>query len=241
MLLLIVLLQSCVIVNSKIPKGVNRKTILIKSEPTTARIYLNDEYLGKTPLKTKLWYEKEKFVNIKAEPVYPNQFAQNLFFKIPPIPPKLVIYMDYQARKKHSYEKEKKVYKIKEEVKKDVKKIKTVTEEIPAVLPVIYFETDKFNIESTEAEKIDFVTKLLQSYGDYKLSIHAHADERGSAEYNRELSQNRAQAVKDEFIKRGISGSRLEIFIHGEQITWDEDKQQVELHYNRAVDFRFSK
>ncbi|NIW78316.1 MAG: OmpA family protein [Calditrichae bacterium] len=42
-----------------------------------------------------------------------------------------------------------------------------------------------------------------------RLEIEGHSDNRGSAEYSRRLSENRAKAVMDYLIARGIASNRL--------------------------------
>lgn len=242
LILILALLIACTPVVTRIPRGVASQKILIKSEPTKAKIFINDKYLGKTPIKTELWYEKEKFVNIKAEPIYPNQFAQNLFFKIPPIPPKLVIYMNYQAKEKFGMEEEVKPYQAKKATTKDeLAEIKIIENEVPAVLPVVLFETDKFVIKPAEFEKIKFMIKLLKDFPDYKLNINAHADIRGTEEYNKELSAKRGKAVKEQFLRAGIAEDRLSIIIHGERSSFDETSKELDLQFNRSVDFTLYK
>lgn len=243
LLLLFVFTLGC----ARIPSGVNSGKILIKSKPTKAKIYVNNEYIGITPVCAKIWYEKEKFLNIKAEPIFPNQFPQNIYFEIPPIPPKLVIYMDYEVKIKvdifeEQQKKEAKIAGLLENVKKNetakvIEIIKIVKEPINLLLPIIYFETDKYNISDAAATELLEVVKLLENNPEYNLIIHAHADERGSIEYNRKLSLQRAMAVKQNLIEMELAENRLSIRVHGEQISFDEKEEKLEYKYNRFVDF----
>src|SRR6056297_2907032 len=84
--------------SQNIPKGIHKRNIIIKSLPTKAKIFLNNRYLGITPVKTELWYSHRSSINIKAEPLYPNQIPQNIFLRVPPIPDKMTIYMDYKPK-----------------------------------------------------------------------------------------------------------------------------------------------
>jgi outer membrane protein OmpA-like peptidoglycan-associated protein len=223
----------------KTPPGVTSQKILLKSEPTKARIYVNDVYIGKTPIKTTIWYEKEKFVNIKAEPIYPNQFPQNIFLKIPPIPPKLTIYMNYDKRKymmEEQAEFEEEAFVPEKIIEKEY-----ITQEIPVELPIIYFQSDQFDLNEESMNKLEKLSEILKENPDYNLSIHAHADERGEAEYNYRLSYQRGVAVKSALAEMGIEPERMEIFIHGEQKVFLESQELMELENSRTVDFQINK
>jgi cell division septation protein DedD len=50
---------------------------------------------------------------------------------------------------------------------------------------------------------------ILKETPDVKLQINSHSDERGEANYNKELSQRRAQSVVDYLIAKGINSERL--------------------------------
>lgn len=56
---------------------------------------------------------------------------------------------------------------------------------------------------------IDEVQDVLTAHPDWKLLIEGHTDKSGRAGWNRKLSLLRAEAVRDELLKRGISSARL--------------------------------
>src|SRR6056297_861494 len=90
----------------KIPKGATKERILIKSYPTKARIFIDNKYLGKTPIKTDLWYFKPRKVNIVVEPLFEGQIPQNLVMAIPSVPDKIVFYMNFNPETYYDYEQE---------------------------------------------------------------------------------------------------------------------------------------
>lgn len=75
--------------------GMFNSTIKIRSLPTKAMIYINEREIGTTPLSYKLSHEQSRMINIKAVPLYPNQYTQNIFVMIPPIPKTMTIYMNH--------------------------------------------------------------------------------------------------------------------------------------------------
>ena len=227
---------------SGISRGVFKKKMLIQSQPTPAKIYVNGEYIGITPVTTKLWYEKEKFVNIKAEPFYESQTPQNIYIKIPPIPPKLTIFMDYQEKEKVDIMKKQQELMTKMELqditeveKEIVEIIKIIKEPTLIKLPEIYFETDKDELVEKQQDKLFDLIVILQDHPEYNLTIHAHADERGNPDYNRQLSYRRGLSVRT-YLAGQVENS-MRIMVHGEQVTFSESNEKLDYQLNRVVNF----
>lgn len=73
----------------------------------------------------------------------------------------------------------------------------------------IYFDTNKSNVDE-EAEKVlDKLHAILVRHPFMEIELNAHTDFVGNDEFNLKLSVNRANAVSDYLIKKGISKSRL--------------------------------
>jgi outer membrane protein OmpA-like peptidoglycan-associated protein len=60
----------------------------------------------------------------------------------------------------------------------------------------VYFETDKFDIPSTELNRLLLFLNQLEELDIEKISIYGFTDDRGSDAYNEKLSQQRADAIK---------------------------------------------
>ncbi|MEJ8804361.1 OmpA family protein [Pontibacter sp. H249] len=82
----------------------------------------------------------------------------------------------------------------------------------------LLFETDKSQIRPEGEEKLQQVTNELKDLPQNgQIRIFGHADARASNEYNKELSADRANAVKDWLQnKGGIAANRLSIEAMGE-------------------------
>ncbi|MGF1555797.1 OmpA family protein [Paucihalobacter sp.] len=63
----------------------------------------------------------------------------------------------------------------------------------------VYFDTDKFDIPSTELNRLLLFLSQLEDIGIEKISIYGFTDDRGSESYNIKLSQQRADAIKSVF------------------------------------------
>lgn len=73
----------------------------------------------------------------------------------------------------------------------------------------IFFETAKWDILPRSDTEIRKLFDLLSRNPEMQIRINGHTDSRGSIEFNRELSLNRAKAVTDELIQLGIRSERL--------------------------------
>ena len=74
----------------------------------------------------------------------------------------------------------------------------------------INFDTDKASIKSDSQPVIDEIQKLLTSNNGLKVAIEGHTDNSGVAAHNKKLSEERANAVKNALIGKGIAANRLQ-------------------------------
>lgn len=88
----------------------------------------------------------------------------------------------------------------------------------PIILPLVEFEFDSFTLTSTARHIIDsLVVPVLVSNPTLRIEISAHTDSRGSDEYNEQLSQRRALAIRFYLINaRNIRPEVLEAKGYGE-------------------------
>ena len=68
----------------------------------------------------------------------------------------------------------------------------------------VYFDTDKYIVPLTEENRLLLFISQLDTIPIGKVSIYGFTDDRGSNKYNLELSQNRADAIKEMFAGYGI-------------------------------------
>ncbi len=82
---------------------------------------------------------------------------------------------------------------------------------------VIYFDTDRFNIDEVDAEALQSQAAWLRQYPGKMARIEGHADERGTREYNLALGERRANAARNYLISIGIPGDRLTVVSYGKE------------------------
>lgn len=87
----------------------------------------------------------------------------------------------------------------------------------PVLIDNIFYEFDKATLLSTSTKALDSLVMLLNDNPNITIELAAHTDYKGSAEYNRNLSQRRAEAVVKYLIGKGIAADRLTPKGYGEE------------------------
>lgn len=85
----------------------------------------------------------------------------------------------------------------------------------PKILNV-YYQYDSDSILPESFSVLDTVNQILNNNPSIKIELASHTDSRGSAEYNLDLSQNRAEACKAYLVKKGIDPLRIIPIGYGE-------------------------
>jgi len=78
------------------------------------------------------------------------------------------------------------------------------------VLENIFFETGKATLKPESFPQLDQVVTFLESNRSISMEISGHTDNTGSLKTNTELSQDRAQAVVDYLVDKGLDKSMLD-------------------------------
>jgi len=108
----------------------------------------------------------------------------------------------------------------------------------PIVLEGITFATNKFDV-TPESEKVLMGTlKTLQVNKDITVEISGHTDNVGSNEYNQNLSQRRADAVKAWLVSKGISADRITAVGYGENHPRVSNDTKENRRLNRRIEFK---
>jgi outer membrane protein OmpA-like peptidoglycan-associated protein/tetratricopeptide (TPR) repeat protein len=74
----------------------------------------------------------------------------------------------------------------------------------------VFFEFDRADIKPESEVELLEVVRLLQAHPKWKVEVQGHTDSVGTAMYNQQLSQRRAEAVRQFLIQRGIKAERIQ-------------------------------
>ena len=105
------------------------------------------------------------------------------------------------------------------------------------VLRNIHFDFDKATLRSTSEQELERLYGLLIKNKSIRLEIAGHTDNKGTIEYNIELSRNRAKAVVDFLVNKGIERTRLQANGYGETEPITTNTSAVGRQFNRRTEF----
>jgi len=104
----------------------------------------------------------------------------------------------------------------------------------------IQFITGSAKPTSKAIKELGDMLDYLNKYPEIKVSIEGHTDNVGKPEFNQELSQKRAEAVKAAIVKKGISEDRITATGFGMDQPIADNKTAAGKSKNRRVEFKFS-
>jgi outer membrane protein OmpA-like peptidoglycan-associated protein len=93
---------------------------------------------------------------------------------------------------------------------------KEVIEKVNFAARNVFFATGSYQLLPKSYSSLDGVVALMKSDETLMIDIDGHTDAQGSEESNQVLSDNRAGAVKNYFVSKGIDASRLKSSGYGE-------------------------
>jgi len=73
----------------------------------------------------------------------------------------------------------------------------------------IHYDLDKYFIREDAKPELNRLVRFMNDNPGVKVELSSHTDSRGSAEYNRVLSENRAKAAVNYIVSQGIDSFRL--------------------------------
>ena len=118
------------------------------------------------------------------------------------------------------------------EIKAETKKI------FAQALQGIQFESGKDVIKKSSFSVLDKVVKVMKENPSYDLEIDGHTDSQGVASKNLELSQKRAESVKNYLVKSGVEASKLTAKGFGQTTPVADNATAAGRAQNRRVEFK---
>ncbi|MEO1051482.1 MAG: OmpA family protein [Bacteroidota bacterium] len=114
-------------------------------------------------------------------------------------------------------------------------------EKVIIVLNNVFFDFDKATLKSESTPELDRILGILNEQATMEIEIQGHTDATGPESYNLTLSRRRAEAVKNYFVSKGVSESRLSVAYFGENQPAETNDTREGRSKNRRVQFKIMK
>jgi outer membrane protein OmpA-like peptidoglycan-associated protein len=100
----------------------------------------------------------------------------------------------------------------------------------------VLFDTGRAELKSGASRKIDQLAQFLMEHPDRRVQIDGFTDSVGTDSYNEELSQRRANAVREALISRGVESSRIGTEGYGKSYPVASNNDSSGRQLNRRVE-----
>jgi len=117
------------------------------------------------------------------------------------------------------------------EIKKEIKKL------FQKALQGIQFETGKYVIKPVSFKILNQIAEVLVANPTYLVEVQGHTDNVGKPAANMTLSDNRANAVKEYLVKKGVAATRMTSHGYGDTMPVASNKTTKGKALNRRVEF----
>lgn len=81
-----------------------------------------------------------------------------------------------------------------------------------------FFDTDSYSVKPGGHSELSRVARVLNKYPQTTIQVAGHTDSRGNENYNQQLSEKRANSVKNVLIQNGVSANRIRAIGYGESM-----------------------
>lgn len=106
------------------------------------------------------------------------------------------------------------------------------------ILKNIFFDFDKSDLQAASFVELDILVNYLKQNHDIAIEIGGHTDNQGSEEYNLQLSLDRAKAVYDYLLSKGIDAAQISYKGYGKSQPIESNDTEEGRAANRRTEFK---
>jgi outer membrane protein OmpA-like peptidoglycan-associated protein len=117
------------------------------------------------------------------------------------------------------------------EVKREIRQL------LKKAMTGVEFETSKATIKQSSYALLDEIAQQFIENPSFIIEVQGHTDNTGKADKNLELSQARADAVRDYLISKGVPAERMTAHGYGQERPVADNKTKAGRAKNRRVEF----
>jgi peptidoglycan-associated lipoprotein len=101
----------------------------------------------------------------------------------------------------------------------------------------IFFDYDSDTLRPDGQTSATKAASYLVAHPDIRIVVGGYCDDRGSAEYNLALGENRANAAKTAMVNAGVAASRIRVVSYGKEKQFCTDETDACWQQNRRAQF----
>jgi peptidoglycan-associated lipoprotein len=101
----------------------------------------------------------------------------------------------------------------------------------------IFFDYDSYDLRPDASTSVTQAASYLAAHPAIKIIIGGYCDDRGSAEYNLALGENRANSARAALVSAGVSANRLRVISYGKEKQFCTDETESCWQQNRRAQF----
>ncbi len=117
---------------------------------------------------------------------------------------------------------------------------KTTDRGVVVTLQDVLFDTGKANLRSGGKHSLERIASVLNKYPERRVLVEGFTDSQGSEQFNMQLAQKRADAVKNQLETLGVGDARVETRSFGEAYPVADNGTAAGRQQNRRVEIVFS-
>jgi peptidoglycan-associated lipoprotein len=106
-----------------------------------------------------------------------------------------------------------------------------------AAVQDVFFGYDSYDLDTKGQTNASQAATYLNAHTGIKILIGGYCDERGSAEYNLALGENRANAAKTALVNAGVAPTRIRVVSYGKEKQFCTEQNDACWQQNRRAQF----
>lgn len=110
-----------------------------------------------------------------------------------------------------------------------------------AAVKDLFFDYDSYTVRPDASSNISQAASYLSQHPAIRLVIGGYCDDRGSAEYNLALGENRANAAKQALVSAGVAGDRIRVVSYGKEKQFCTEATDSCYQENRRAQFNLDR
>ena len=102
----------------------------------------------------------------------------------------------------------------------------------------IFFELNSYELKDESVTELNKIIKFMETNPFLVIEIGGHTDNSGSESYNLDLSEQRAQSVKNALVQRGLPSRRIQTKGYGMYVPLNDNSSEEEKAINRRTELK---